>query len=196
MARPYSLKKSRKLLRTHYFLFERKQKKLAGEDRAAIEHALRTLDRALLSMDRKAASAAAHELQDLCETKLRRSLWDMTRDFVGALLFAVVIAFVIRQFWFELYQVPTGSMRPTIMEQDRLVVSKTAFGVNFPFYDKLTFFTATRLQRNGIVVLTTKNMDLVDSDMLYFGIFPGKKRFVKRCVSRPGDTLYFNGGRI
>ncbi|MCH9611325.1 MAG: hypothetical protein S4CHLAM81_00440 [Chlamydiales bacterium] len=196
MARIYSIRKSRKILRSHYALFKRKHKRLPQADREEIEADLRELDAALLAKDRERASKAARLVQQHGSMGLRRTFLDVTRDLFCAIVFAVVVAFVIRQFWFELYQVPTGSMRPTIEEQDRLLVSKTTFGVNFPFHDKLTFFREDRIQRNGIIVLTTANMDLPDSNMLYFGIFPGKKRFVKRCCSRPGDTLYFYGGRI
>jgi len=196
MARFYSLRKSRKILRSHYSIFKRKEKSLASSEKKEIEGDLRELDAALLEKNRERASIAARQVQLHGKEGLRKSLWDVTRDLILAIVFAVVVAFVIRQFWFELYQVPTGSMRPTIEEQDRLLVSKTTFGINFPFHDRLHFFDKTRVQRNGIIVLTTKNMDLADSDMLYFGFLPGKKRFVKRCVTRPGDTIYFYGGRI
>ncbi|MCP5470270.1 MAG: signal peptidase I [Chlamydiales bacterium] len=196
MARFYPLRKSRKILRSHYALFKRKSKRLTASDKAEIEADLRELDAALLTKDREHASIAAKKVQRHGKEGLRKSFWDVTRDLFVAIAFALVVAFFIRQFWFELYQVPTGSMRPTIEEQDRLLVSKTTFGVNFPFQNKLTFHNPDFVQRNGIIVLTTKNMDLADSNMLYFGIFPGKKRFVKRCVTKPGDTIYFYGGRI
>jgi signal peptidase I len=32
--------------------------------------------------------------------------------------------------------------------------------------------------------------------MLYFYLFPGKKQFVKRLIGKPGDILYFYGGKI
>ena len=196
MARFYSLRKSRKILRNHYALFRRKSKKLSPGEREEIEADLRELDSALLAKDRERASLAAKRVQQHGNEGLRKTFWDVTRDLFFAILFAVVVAFVIRQFWFELYHVPTGSMRPTIKEQDRLLVSKTTFGINLPFQNKMTLFDETRIQRNGIVVLTTKNMDLADSSMLYFGFIPSKKRFVKRCVTRPGDIIYFYGGRI
>jgi signal peptidase I len=39
-------------------------------------------------------------------------------------------------------------------------------------------------------------MDIPDSDINYFYLFPGKKQFVKRLMGKPGDTLYFYGGKI
>lgn len=194
MARPYSLKKSRKILRSHYALFKRKRKRLSESDKRSAEADLRELDEALLAKDRLRASNAAKMVQK--HEHLTKSFWDVARDFIFAILFAIIVAFIIRQFWFELYQVPTGSMRPTIEEQDRLLVSKTTFGVSPPFQNKLLLHDEEYIQRNGIIVLTTEGMNLADSNMLYFGIFPGKKRFVKRCVTKPGDTIYFYGGRI
>ena len=39
-------------------------------------------------------------------------------------------------------------------------------------------------------------MDIPDVDTKYFYLFPGKKQFVKRLIGKPGDTLYFYGGKI
>ncbi len=123
-------------------------------------------------------------------------MWDQAREVVCALAFAIVVAFFIRQFWFELYEVPTGSMRPTVEELDRMVVSKTTFGINLPFQKRPLLYSDDYIQRSGIIVFTVEDMDVADADMLYFYLFPGKKRYIKRCVGKPGDTLYFYGGEI
>ncbi len=192
----YSLKKSRKILRTSYALFEKKRHTLSQSEQEILEADLHALDDALLAKDRVQASEAAERVEIFCKGHFSKTLWEMSRELVFALLFAIVVAFGIRQFWFELYEVPTGSMRPTIGELDRLLVSKTTFGIHPPFQKSLLFYSPDYIERAGIIVLTTEDMDMADSNMLYFGIFPGKKRFVKRCVSKPGDTLYFYGGYI
>ena len=109
---------------------------------------------------------------------------------------ALALAILIRQTWFELYEIPTGSMRPTFKEQDRVFVSKTAFGLNTPLSTSHLSFSKKRLKRGSIVVLTTDNLDMTDTDTTYFGIFPAKKRYVKRLVGLPGEYLYFYGGDI
>ena len=109
---------------------------------------------------------------------------------------ALLAAVVIRQMWFELYEIPTGSMRPTFKEQDRVIVSKSKFGINFPLMTKHLYFNKDLCKRMSIFVFTVKNMNTTDSDMLYFYLFPGKKQYIKRLIGKPGDTLYFYGGQI
>ncbi|MBS0623277.1 MAG: signal peptidase I [Verrucomicrobia bacterium] len=192
----YSIRKSRKILHSYFTLFKRKQKQLSSLQHEKFESQLRALDAAVLANQRQQASDLAKKLESFCKSECLRNRADLAREVCWALVFAIVVAFIIRQFWFELYEVPTGSMRPTIQELDRLAVSKTTFGIHLPFQNKLLFYSPERIQRGGIIVLTTENLDLQDPNMLYFGIIPGKKRYVKRCVSRPGDTLYFYGGYI
>lgn len=117
-------------------------------------------------------------------------------EFIFTLAAALLIAGVIRQTWFELYEIPTGSMRSTFKEQDRVLVSKSAFGLNTPFYTGHLTFLPNRVKRGTIVVVTGDGLDLPDVDTYYFGLFPGKKRYVKRCAALPGDTVYFYGGDL
>lgn len=109
---------------------------------------------------------------------------------------ALLAALVIRQMWFELYKVPTGSMRPTIKELDHLTVSKLNFSLNVPFSLKHFYFDPNLVKRSSICVFTSENMDVADQDTRYFYIIPGKKLLVKRLIAKPGDTIYFYGGKI
>ena len=90
----------------------------------------------------------------------------------------------------------SGSMRPTLKEKDMLLVSKTDFGINIPLQAKHLYFDQDLLKRGSIVIFTSKNLDISDQNMLYFYLFPGKKQLVKRLIGKPGDILYFYGGRI
>jgi signal peptidase I len=127
---------------------------------------------------------------------LKKNLFEQTRDFILGIAAALFIAVLIRQMWFELYEIPTGSMRPTFKEQDRLSVSKTDFGINIPLHLGHFFFNPNLIKRNNIVIFTVENMDVRDANTVYFYLFPGKKLLVKRVIGKPGDTLYFYGGKV
>jgi signal peptidase I len=76
--------------------------------------------------------------------------------------------------------VPTGSMNPTIVEGDRILVDKAAYGLRVPF-------TNVRLMRGG----DPQRGDIV--------IFPSPKdgtTLVKRVVGLPGDTLSMRDERL
>jgi signal peptidase I len=119
----YALRKSRRVLRTSYKLFQRKKHRLSENEQKQYEAQLRALDQAVLSQNKEEASGLAKKIEAFNKELFPKSLFDHARELVYALGFAIVVAFFIRQFWFELYEVPTGSMRPTVMEPDRMVVS-------------------------------------------------------------------------
>ena len=83
------------------------------------------------------------------------------------------------------YVVPTGSMKPTILEGDRVFVWKSAYQFRIPF-SKVRLFETGSPKRGDVVVI--RNPD------------GGSVPFVKRLVGLPGDvvelrneTLYVNG---
>ncbi len=94
-------------------------------------------------------------------------------EWMRSVLLIVLIITSFRSAVADWNDVPTGSMKPTIFEGDRIVVNKLAYDLKIPF-------TTRRLvawdnpQRGDIVVLYSP----VDG-----------KRLVKRVVGVPGDTL-------
>jgi signal peptidase I len=83
------------------------------------------------------------------------------------------------------YVVPTGSMKPTILEGDRVFVWKSAYQVRVPF-SRIRLFATGAPHRGDVVVI--RNPD------------GGSVPFVKRLIGMPGDTielrdesLYVNG---
>lgn len=192
----FQLRRSRKLLKKGVALYSKKSKKLSEHQKNRFETLLQDLDEAILKRNTHDAKRLTKDLDAFVKAHFKKTTWDHLQEFIFALAFAIVIAFAIRQLWFELYEVPTGSMRPTIGELDRLVVSKTTFGINLPFQKNLLLFSPDYLKRAGIIVFTVEDMDVADADTTYFYLFPGKKRYIKRCMGKPGDTLYFYGGRL
>ena len=83
------------------------------------------------------------------------------------------------------YVVPTGSMKPTILEGDRVFVWKSAYQIRVPF-TRIRLFTTGTPKRGDVVVV--RNPD------------GGSIPFVKRLIGLPGDVvelrnevLYLNG---
>ena len=192
----YSLRRCKKILISVYHLWRRKKKRLLPAQVNEIKNDLKTFQEEILKKNRDGANYMAHKCLDYGNGILKKSSFEQWRDIIFGLVFALAVALVIRQVWFELYEIPTGSMRPTFKEKDRLVVSKTDFGINFPFRTKHVYFDPNLVKRSGIIVFSVENMDVHDPDTLYFWIFPGKKQYVKRLMGKPGDTVYFYGGRI
>ena len=192
----YSLSKARSILKWHYNRYKKKHKNLPPAQKERLENLMAKTDQAILQGNRQEASDLAHELENFGQEPLKKSLFDHIFEFAGVLIVAVLIATLLRQVVFEAYEIPTGSMRPTFREQDNVLVSKTTFGINTPFATDHLYFDPALVQRTSIVIFSGDNIDLPDTDSNYLWIFPYKKRYIKRCMAKPGDTVYFYGGKI
>lgn len=192
----YSIRKSRHILKQAHATFRKKGKTLTALELAAFETDLRALDDAILNEDRERADQIAHKVESFIKSRFKRSFSTVLTELIIALAIALAVAMVVRTMWFEHYEIPTGSMRPTFKEKDHLIVSKTTFGIDFPFQTKHLYFDPNLVKRANTLIFSGDGIDLPDTDTTYFGIFPYKKRYVKRCMGKPGDTLYFYGGKI
>lgn len=192
----YSLRKSRKTLRILHRLYRRKVKTLPSSSKEEVEKYLLLLQGAIIQKDAKEAKKIAEEFQSASDRLMPKTSFDKAFEFSVGMIFALVVAVLIRTMWFELYTIPSGSMRPTLKEEDYLIVSKTDFGINVPLKPAHFYFDENLVQRNSVVVFNGANIDLPDTDTTYFYLFPGKKQFVKRLIGKPGDNIYFYGGEI
>ena len=173
----------------------KKEKKKTGQGDPAIARAVQSIVHA--KKEKKALpKTELLGIEALVHSKKKPSTLKWIIETVLTLSIALGLAILIRQTWFELYEIPTGSMRPTFKEQDRVLVSKTAFGLNIPLMTKHLTFSQKRAKRGSIVVITGDQLNLPDTDTTYFGLFPAKKRYVKRLVGLPNEYLYFYGGNI
>jgi signal peptidase I len=101
------------------------------------------------------------------------------RELVVLATFALV-ALSARSSLASHYAVPTGSMQPTVEIDDRIVVSKAAYGLRVPFTDRYAVrFDGPAL--GDVVVLDSPIEDKV---------------LLKRVVGTPGATVEVRGGRI
>ncbi len=140
--------------------------------------------------------SAIQLIEAYIEKNGRKSLTKLCLYYAGMLILALGIATIVRQTCWEMYEIPTGSMRPTFKERDRVLVSKTSFGLNIPLVTGHFAFSPDLVERGTIGIITGDSLDLSEVDTRYFGIFPGKRRYVKRIVGKPGDWIYFYGGDI
>jgi signal peptidase I len=106
-------------------------------------------------------------------TKLRALARRWWQKEIRPLIFLTLILFSIRSSLADWNDVPTGSMKPTILEGDRVFVNKLAYDLKIPF---TTWHIAewSHPQRGDIVV--------------FFSPKDGT-RLVKRVIGLPGDTV-------
>jgi signal peptidase I len=100
-----------------------------------------------------------------------------TLEWALIVVVAVVASFVVRTFLFQTYVIPSGSMEPTLMIGDRIIV------------DKLSVDFGT-IHTGDIVVFDAPPNALQDCSS------PGVTVFVKRVIGVPGDQLTSKGNTI
>jgi len=174
----------------------KKAAKLSKEQKEHLQLLAKNLQSAQEAGDEAAMQKQLKNARLYIEQASKKSSFDHLKELSSALLVAAVFAILIRSMWFEIYQIPSGSMRPSFRELDNLTVSKTQFGLNVPLATSHFSFDPNLVERAKIVIFSGDGIDLPDTDTNYFWLFPGKKRYIKRLIAKPGDTLYFYGGKI
>jgi len=102
------------------------------------------------------------------------------REWVEALVFALIVALIFRTWLFAPYRVPTGSMIHTIEIGDHIFVNKHAYGYWLPFTDET--LASSPVERGDIVVFPFPEDPSID--------------FIKRAIAIGGDTVEINGESV
>jgi len=101
------------------------------------------------------------------------SRWESFKSNARTIGGAVLLAIFIRVVLFEAFEIDGPSMQPTLLDGDRVVVEKVAFGLFLPFQHEATLNWG--MPSPGDVVIVNSPMDGVD--------------IVKRVIGVPGDTI-------
>jgi signal peptidase I len=104
---------------------------------------------------------------------------------VRVVIHALIIALVIRTFLFQPFNIPSGSMIPTLLVGDYLFVSKYSYGYthySFPFSPPIFNgrLIGSRPNRGDVVVFRLPKDDSID--------------YIKRVIGLPGDRIQMIDG--
>lgn len=96
------------------------------------------------------------------------------REYTEAIVIAILLALVIRAFVVQAFKIPSGSMKPTLLIGDHILVNKFIYGIKVPFTD-YELIHISNPKRGDIVVFE-------------YPVDPSKD-FIKRVIGLPGDTI-------
>jgi len=152
-----------------YFLPQRKRAAQAIEDAAAQRRA---------ELDRMGIAQVDIDVRESKERLLMQPWW---LDWTAGLFPVIAAVFVLRSFLFEPFKIPSGSMIPTLLVGDLILVNKFTYGLKLPVVNsRLTEGNA--VQRGDVVVFRYPPQPSVD--------------YIKRVVGLPGDEVAYLNKRL
>src|ERR1700733_3750077 len=172
------VKESRRILKRKSYRIPEATAALVAAQADAVEEALKGDD---LERVRKTIGA----LDATMEEHLAFARKSTVREYSESIGVAVAIALLLRAFVVEAFQIPSGSMIPTLAVGDHIFVSKFAYGLSIPFTNtKILQYAEPK--RGDVIVFKWPNDHSID--------------YIKRVVGLPGDVsemkqeeLYING---
>ncbi|HEX7933467.1 MAG TPA: signal peptidase I [Paraburkholderia sp.] len=128
--------------------------------------------------ERFADENAAQTRARLRDDKLRQPWW---LEYSASFFPVILVVFVVRSFVVEPFKIPSGSMVPTLLVGDFILVNKFDYGIRLPIVN--TKLTAGRpLERGDVVVFRYPKDESVD--------------YIKRVIGLPGDTIAYQDKQL
>lgn len=96
--------------------------------------------------------------------------------------FPVILAvFLVRSFIVEPFKIPSGSMMPTLLAGDFILVNKFTYGLRVPIFNN-TFIELNQPKRGDVIVFHYPPAPSVD--------------YIKRVIGLPGDRIKYQDKRL
>lgn len=136
------------------------------------------------------------------------------REWLDAIIFAVIAATLIRTFLIEAFTIPTPSMEKSLMVGDFLFVSKVNYGarvpmtpLSFPFAHHtlpgtentksyLEWIKLPYMRLPGIQDIKNNDIVVFNYPMEDFRPVDKQENYIKRCIAIPGDSLKLVNGKV
>jgi signal peptidase I len=102
-------------------------------------------------------------------------------DWTAGLFPVILIVFLLRSFLFEPFKIPSGSMVPTLLVGDLILVSKFHYGIRLPVINK-KIIDNNPVERGDVMVFR-------------YPVDP-RQDYIKRVVAIPGDEVRYENQRL
>jgi signal peptidase I len=130
-------------------------------------------------LDRKGIAKVDLQLTPEARGRLLMQPWWL--DWTAGLFPVIAVVFVLRSFLFEPFKIPSGSMIPTLLVGDLILVNKFTYGVRLPVINKKIIDVSTPA-RGDVMVFRFPPQPTLD--------------YIKRVVGLPGDEVSYLNKRL
>jgi len=103
------------------------------------------------------------------------------------IFYALIIAIIIRSFFFQPFYIPSSSMEPNLLVGDRLFVTKYSYG-----YSRHSLPFSPKIYNKRILGKTPKRGDVI----VFKTPADNRTDYIKRLIGLPGDELQFINGDL
>ena len=180
-------KKARALVKETELVLNQNRSKLNPEAVSIVEQKIGNLENALSSQNYQEILRTTQELEAASEDYLSKYKKSRLRQNIEALAFAIILALIIRTFVFQPFKIPSGSMIPTLLVGDHLLVNKFVYGTKIPFTD-IEIFPLEKIKHGDVIVFTYPNNE---NDPSKNGLY-----YIKRVIGLPGDDVDLDGRNL
>jgi len=153
-------------------VFLPRRRRLAEQQVKAFE-----AEQAALSPGLRVSDHAAASVQ-IAEQALRQPLW---LEYTAGLFPVIAVVFVLRSFVVEPFKIPSGSMIPTLLVGDLILVNKYTYGVRLPVINTKVLDVGSP-ERGDVMVFRYPRDPSMD--------------YIKRVVALPGDRVSYQNKRL
>ncbi len=171
----------RRLVKEARRLVRRKARHLPQAAIAEVEAGVSAVESAMQSGDFDKLRESMTSLDEGLDRHLASARKSTAREYAESIGVALAVALLLRAFVVEAFQIPSGSMIPTLEIGDHIFVSKFSYGIGVPFTNK-------RIAEFG---------DPKRGDVIVFRYPPDPSiDFIKRVVALPGETIELRRNQI
>jgi len=175
-------KRCRELLNLTKSIINSNKHSINIDTRNIINEKIQLLEESLELNDIKNIESSYSSLKNFYDQNLSQHSKSKLRQNVEAIVIALCLALLIRTFIVQPFKIPSGSMIPTLLIGDHLLVNKFIYGTKIPFTN-IRILPVEDINRGDVVVFRFPVNDSVNKGVHY----------IKRAIGLPGDEINIEG---
>ena len=186
------IRKSQELLSSTKSIITKNSSELNPDTLGLLREKVQNLEQSINKSDISDIESSYNSLSSLHKEALGKYTKSKLRQNIEAILIALCLALLIRTFIVQPFKIPSGSMIPTLLVGDHLLVNKFVYGTRIPFTN-IKLLPLEDIKRGDVVVFKFPVEDSVNKGVHY----------IKRVIGIPGDKInmrgrdvYINGEKI